>query len=178
MRAVASGEVASERGAEIIQYDPEKVFDPSRSGVGTVRPYGTGGAGSKDFNFPQNARVGCLPHQDFAGAKAARRRAEKVRDRRRRYPRQIPPAQRRQGRSATRPRRPRSEGWHKDAATRDLLDGGAPYLGPESKKLGVARRSEDLANWRNGGETVIYNDGVVEKSARSNNSRSRTSGNC
>ena len=70
MRAVASGEAGSERGAQIIQYDPEKVFDPSQSGIGTVRPYGTKKAGSR--YLARGARVDSFRTSDFTGAKSAR----------------------------------------------------------------------------------------------------------
>ena len=51
----------------------------------------------------------------------------------------------------------------KEAPTRPLADGRRPYLGRESKKMNQSISAQEMANWRNGGESVGYTDSTVER---------------
>lgn len=161
MRTVTNGEAGSMRGAQIIQYDPEKVFDPSRSGIGTVRPYGTKKSGSKEF-YARGARVDTYRTHGFNDSKSATAAQKKyaTSDANTRGKYEIPKA----GAEASTKTATTKAAWdaQKKAPSRELADGKRPYLGPESKKLGTAVDPKDLANWRSG-EGVVYTDGVVEK---------------
>jgi hypothetical protein len=161
MRAVTNGEAGSQRGAEVIQYDPEKTFDPSRSGVGTVRPYlATKGAKTKEFQS-REARVETFRTRDFASSKSAAAQKKYATDDANTRGKYVIPNT---GKEASTKTAATKEAWdaQKKAPARELADARRPYLGPESKKLGTAIEPKELANWRNG-EGVVYTDGVVEK---------------
>ena len=164
MRAMTHGEVASQRGAEILVVDPYKPFDPSRSGIGTVRPYGTGAAQSKGFNFLQKAQPETFSTRDYAGAKAnsaaGRTYAAGEANTKGKY--RIPNSDKEVGQQTAETRELRD--GTKVAATQDLRDGKRPYLGPESKKLGKSVDPKTLADWRSAGsEGVIYSGTSVDR---------------
>ncbi len=164
MRAMTYGEVGSQRGAEILVVDPTKAFDPSRSGIGTIRPYGTGAAQAKGFNFKQKAQAETFNTRDYAGAKAnaAGQRSYAAGDANTKGKYEIPNATKEAGQRTAETRELRD--GTKVAATKDLSDGKRPYLGPESKKLGNALDPKTLADWRSAGtESVIYNTNTVER---------------
>lgn len=164
MRAMTHGEVASQRGAEILVVDPYRPFDPSRSGIGTVRPYGTGAAQAKDFNFQQKARAETFSTRDYAGAKSnsAAERAYAAGEANTKGKYKIPNTDKEAGQRTAETRELRD--GTKVAATQDLRDGKRPYLGPESKKLGKSVDPKTMADWRNAGnESVIYSDTTVDR---------------
>ena len=164
MQKIEGGDVASPRGAEILVADPSKTFDPSRSAVGTLRPYGTGGARTKDFNYAGKVRVDRYDTREFAGSKAnaAAQREYATTEAHTRGKYVIPNADKKTG-EKTAATKELADG-RKVAATRDLRDGKRPYLGPESKKLGTAVDAKSLADWRSAGrESVSYSDSTVER---------------
>jgi hypothetical protein len=164
MRVMDHGDVTSRRGAEILVADYTKQFDPSRSGVGTARTFGTGGARAKEFNFQQKFRADTYQTRDFRSAKAdaASERKYKTGEANTQGKYTIPNTDKEVGKKTATTK----ELWDGDkvAATQDLRDGKRQYLGPESKKLSAAIDAKELANWRSGGgEAVIYNNGTVER---------------
>jgi hypothetical protein len=164
MRAMTYGEATSKRGAEVIQYDPTKKFEANRSGIGTARTHGTGGARVKDFRYEQKARTGNFLTRAFAsksnraadrtfaaGAANTGSRSE------------IPNKDEQVGQKTATTKRL----WdgEKVAATEDAYDGGRRYLGPESRKLNHAISATEMADWRSGGatESVSYEGSSVER---------------
>lgn len=164
MRALDNGDVASERGAQILIPSVDKQFDPTRSGVGVARTFGTGGAKTKEFNFDQKVRTEGFLTRNFGGSKAnaaaERKFATNAANSGGKYA--IPNVDKDVGnKSAT-----TKALWdgEKVAATQDLRDGKRQFLGPESKKLGKSISSTELADWRKGGsESVSYNGGSVDR---------------
>jgi hypothetical protein len=164
MRALDYGDATSRRGAEILVPDYTKQFDPNRSGVGTTRPFGTGGARTKEFNFQQKARADTYATRDFQNTKANTTSEKKFAtgEANTRSKNTIPNVDQDVGSKAALTKELRDA--NKVAATQDLRDGKRPYLGPESKKLNQAMDPKELANWRTGGsESVLYNNGTVER---------------
>ena len=164
MRAMTHGEVASQRGAEILVVDPYKPFDASRSGIGTVRPYGTGGAQVGNFNFQQKAQAGSYHTRNYAGSKAnsVAERAYDAGEANTKGKYQIPNADQEAEKRAAETRELRD--GTKVAATQDLRDGKRSFLGPESKKLSKAIDPKTMGDWRNAGrESVTYSDTSVER---------------
>jgi hypothetical protein len=164
MRAIDNGDAASRRGAEVLVVDPNKSFDPSRSGVGTAREFGTGGTRVKEFNFEQKARPKNYLARDFRGARdlAAGERKFATGEANTGSKYAIPNTDKEAARKTAETRRL----WDGDkvAATKEVYDGKRPYLGPESKKLGNAVDPKSLADWRSGGgETVTYAPGTVDR---------------
>lgn len=164
MRALDHGDVTSARGAEILVADYTKQFDPSRSGVGTARTFGTGGARTKEFNYQEKYRPESYQTRGFAGTKSnaasERKFATKAANTNGQYV--IPNADQDVAGKAARTK----ELWDgsKVAATRDLRDGDRTYLGQERKNLGKIMDPKELANWRSGGgETVIYSGTTVDR---------------
>jgi len=155
---------SSERGAEILVYDPNKSFDPSRSGVGTARTFGTGGARTKEFNFDQKVRAESFATRNFSGSKAnaaaERQYATGAANSAGKYA--IPNVDKDVG-NKTATTKALWDG-EKVAATQDLRDGKRQFLGSESKKLGKSIDPKDLADWRKGAnESVIYHGGSVDR---------------
>jgi hypothetical protein len=164
MRAMTQGDVASTRGAEILVVDPYKKFDASRSGIGTVRPYGTGSAQAKDFNFQQKTRARTFNTRDYAGSKpnSATERAYATGEANTKGKYQIPNSDKEAGQRTAATREWRD--GTKVAATQDLRDGKRPYLGPESAKLGKSIDPKTLGDWRSAGsEAVVYGGSSVER---------------
>ncbi len=164
MRAVDHGDVTSERGAEILVADYTKQFDPSRSGVGAARSFGTGGARTKEFGYDQKVRADRFATKDFADSKAnaAAERKYATSEANTRGKFKIPNSDKDVG-NKTAETKDLPDG-DKVAATKDLRDGDRQFLGQESKKLGRPVDPKDLADWRKGGsESVIYNAGSVDR---------------
>lgn len=162
MRALDYGDAASARGAEILVPDYGKAFDPTQSGIGAARKFGTGGARTKQFDFQQKARAESYATRDFQGSKAnavaQRKYATAEANARGKYG--IPKVDEELGKKAATTR----DLWdgNKQAATRDIHDGKRPYLGPESKRLNKSMDPKELADWRSG-EQVSYGNGTVER---------------
>lgn len=168
MRAINYGDVKSKRGADILVWDPNKKFDPSRSEVGTTRQFGTGGTRTKEFNFVQKSKPGNFltrafgfgkPKDNSATDKTFATNALDIQSRNK-----LPDAVTDANKTANTKVLAEST-TTKTAATRDLPDGDRPYLGKESRKFGTSLDPKSLADWRNGaGETVIYNgDGTIDR---------------
>ena len=160
MRVLDYGDAGSQRGAELLVADPTKTFEPSRSGIGTIRNVSTSGARTKDFGYDQKASTGNFLTRAFGGSKANLASDKKF----------AAGEAYVKGKYAV----SNSADATKTAATRKLWDSGKvaetkpthdstrQYLGPEQKKLGNYVDAKSLADWRNG-ETVIYNGNVVER---------------
>ena len=164
MNAMNYGDVSSGRGAEILVYNPDKKFDPSRSGVGTVREFGTGGARVKDFAGQKTARTGNFLTRMFPGSKskAGTDREFSTGEAHARGKYEIPNADTEAARKTAETKDVHDR--DKIAATRDLHDGDRPYLGPESKKLNQTVSAQEMADWRKGGsESVSYGGTTVER---------------
>jgi hypothetical protein len=164
MQKVENGDVASQRGAEILVPNENKTFDPSQSGIGTLRPFGTGGARVKEYNFQQKIRSESFVTRDFSGSKgnraADRKFAAGEANTRGKYV--IPNT----GKEAESKAATTKELWDgsKVAGTRDLHDGQRQYLGPESRKLDQSIDAKSLADWRSGAsESVTYNGTTVDR---------------
>lgn len=159
LRMVDGRDVASKRGAEIAVFDPDKVYDPSRSSVGG-RTYDAGKARVKDFYYEQKASPGTYGTRDFYGTKKAWSGEMKFTSRdantRGEYT----------TKDAITKTAQTKEAWDagKTAATRDLHDGRREYLGPESKKLRQSIDPATMGDWRNAGRESVVNSGTaVEK---------------
>jgi hypothetical protein len=161
MRAINYGDAGSERGAQVLVYDPNKKFDPSRSDIGAARPFGTGGARVKEFNYDQKARPKSFLTRAF-GAKSDAAAETKFATREadtRGKGNLAGDAAIAQKTAAT---KDLSDG-NKVAATQSLSDGSRVFLGPERQKLRNGVDPKTLADWRTG-ETVLYNgDGSVDR---------------
>jgi hypothetical protein len=164
MRAINYGDVRSERGAQVLVYDPNKVFDPSRSDVGAARTHGTGGARTKDFNFQQKASGKSFLTRAFAGSRSnsAIQKDFATREADTRTRTKIPGAAPDSDKIAATKDLPDGD---KAAETRGLHDGTRFFLGRERTKLYNGVDPKKLADWRSGGgETVIYNaDGSADR---------------
>jgi hypothetical protein len=163
MRALDYGDVASARGAQMLIADPSKTFDPSRSGVGTIRQFGTGGTRTKEFNYDQKARTGNFLTRAFGGSKSNFATDKKfaageayVKGK------YAVPDSKVDGNKTVDTRKARD--GEKTAATNATHDSTRQYLGPEQKKLGKAIDFRTLADWRTG-ETVIYNGAAVDRAS-------------
>jgi hypothetical protein len=163
MMRIENGEAQSTRGAEIVEYDPTRTFDPNAHTASAARSYGTKGATTKNYNPDRQLRVDTYQTRDFYDAKpnpaAERKFATNEANSKGKYA--IPNV----GKAADTRTAATKEAWdaNKVAASRPVSDGRRQYLGPESKKLGTTTDAKELANWRNAGETVVYSDGAVEK---------------
>ena len=163
MLAVENGEVNSTRGAEIFVPDKTKAFDPTKATATAAHGYKTSKAQTKDFYSGQQVRMDTFHTRDFYDAKpnqaAQRQFATKEANTKGNFlllfARKTAPTKTAETKEA----------WdaNKAAPTRTLADGKRPYLGPESKKLGQPADVKELANWRNGAESVGYTDGTVER---------------
>jgi hypothetical protein len=162
MSRVENGEVNSARGAAVVEYDPNKVYDPMTHATAAARSYGTKDAATKDFYTDRHLRVDTYQTRDFYDSKtnsaAQRKFATSEANTKGKFA--IPNADKAAA-TKTASTKTSSEA-SKVAATRDLPDGGREFLGPERKKLGTSYSAKDLANWRNG-ESVGYSDGAIDK---------------
>ncbi len=161
--AAENGEATSKRGAEIVVWDPNKSFDPTRSSVGG-RTYDTGNARVKDFYYDQKAHPGSYGTRDFYGSKkdwlGDLKYAARDANTHGRYT--IPNATK----TADTKTAATKEAWDsgKTAATHGLHDGQREYLGPESKKLRTPVDPASQGDWRNAGRESVVNSGTsVEK---------------
>jgi hypothetical protein len=162
MLAVENGEVNSKRGAEVLQYDPNKGFDPNRATAAAAHDYGTGKASAKSFYSDRQLRLDTFQARNFnAKTNTAAERKYSTADASTKGKYLMSDATK----SADTKTAATKEAWdaNKTSASRPLADGRRPYLGPESKKLGVAVDPKEMANWRNAGEQVSYTDSTIEK---------------
>lgn len=162
MRALDYGDVASERGAEMLVADPSKTFDPSRSGVGTIRPYGTGATRTKEFNYDQKARTGNFLTRAFGGSKSNFATDKKYAAGEAYVKGKYAVSDSKMGSKTVDTRKVRD--GEKVAATSATHDSTRPYLGRETNKLGNSIDPKTLADWRSG-ETVIYNGAAIDRAS-------------
>jgi hypothetical protein len=161
--AVENGDVNSSRGAEIYMPDKGKTFDPNKATAAAAHGYSTGKASTKDFYGNRPLHMDAYQTKDFYGSKAnsAAERKYATNDANTKGKFLIPNA----GKAADTKTAGTKEAWdaNKSAPTRGLADAKRPFLGPESKKMSQPADAKELTNWRNGGESVIYSDGTVER---------------
>ncbi len=162
MRALDYGDVASQRGAEILVVDPAKTFDPAKSGIGTARTAPTGGARTKEFNFDQKAHPGNFLTRMFAGSKANAAADRKY---------ATSDARTRDYRTGEASDATKSAGtrtlWdgNKTAATKAAASANRQFLGREKDRMSNSVDPKTLANWRLGSESVNYTDHTVEEAS-------------
>jgi hypothetical protein len=163
MEAVENGDVNSARGAEILEYSPDKAFNPSMATAAAAHGVSTGKAQSKGFYSDRQLRVDTYQSRAFYDSKSnqASQRAFATNEANTKG-RFLNLFARKKADTKTASTR---AAWDagKSAATRPLYDGKRPYLGPESKKMGQSIDNAELANWRTGGESVGYGDSTVER---------------
>jgi hypothetical protein len=163
MLAIENREVNSLRGSQILEYSPDQTFDPNRATSAAAHGVSTKNASTKNFYSDRQMRLDTYQARDFYGAKsdqaAQRGYATKEASTKGKFLNLFA--------KKTAPTKTAStkEAWdaNKGAPTRPLADGRRPYLGPESKKLNQSVSAQEMANWRNGGESVGYTDGTVER---------------
>jgi hypothetical protein len=163
MRALDYGDAGSQRGAEMLVADPDKTFDPSRSGVGTVRQFGTGGTRTKEFNYDQKARTGNFLTRAFGGGKSNLATDKKFAAGEAYVKGKYAVPESKVDDDKTVDTRKAREG-EKVATTNATHDSTRPFLGREYKKLSTSVDPKALADWRSG-ETVIYNGNVVDRAS-------------
>ncbi|MEP6670520.1 MAG: hypothetical protein ABJF10_15275 [Chthoniobacter sp.] len=162
MLAIENREVNSERGAQILEYNLNAAFDPNKATAAAAHGFNTGKAQTKGFYSDQQVRMDTYQTRDF-GTKTnqagQRQYATGEANTKGRFLNLFASKTAKTKAAGTK------EAWdaNKVASSRPLADGKRPYLGPESKKLGQPLDAKELANWRNGGESVVYSDGTVEK---------------
>jgi len=164
MEAVENGDVNSKRGADILEYSPDKSFNPSTATAAAAHGVPTGKANSKGFYSGQQLRVDTYQSRDFYDSKPnqASQRAFATSDANTKGRFLNLFAKKKADTKTAATKTPWDAG--KSAATRPLYDGKRQYLGPESKKMGQSMDPAELANWRaGGGESVGYGDGTVER---------------
>lgn len=163
MLAIENHEVNSERGAQILEYNLTKNFDPNGATSAATHGYNTGKAQTKSFYSDQQVRLDTYQTKDFStktNQASQRQYATKEANTKSKFLNLFA------GKTAKTKAAEVKEASdaNKVAATRPLSDGKRQYLGPESKKLSQPVNAVDLANWRaGGGESVQYSDGTVEK---------------
>ena len=163
MLAIANHEANSERGAEVLQYNKNKSFDPNRATAAAAHGVSTKSASTKSFYSDRQMRLDTYQARDFYGAKpdlaSQRGYATKEAPTKGKFLNLFA--------KKTAPTKTAStkEAWdaNKEAPTRPLADGRRPYLGRESKKMNQSISAQEMANWRNGGESVGYTDSTVER---------------
>lgn len=163
LTAVARGDAGSARGAEILVFDPNKAYDPSRSAVGS-RTYNAGSARTKEFYLNQRTNPGTFLTRDFYGAKSAAAGDRKFATRaaNTRGQSEIPYA----NKVAETKTAPTKEAWDagKTAETKNLRDGRREFLGRESRRVGQSVDPASMADWRGGGSERVTNAaGSMEK---------------
>ena len=163
MGVINRDQMTSQRGAQILVYDPNKTFNPGSSGVGAGRTYGTGNAQAKEFNFDQKTTTGNFLTRAFwkgkPDASGGKTFATGEVDTHGKYT--IAKDATDTGKTAA--TKSLSDG-SKVAATQQAQDATRRYLGPEAQKQGTAVDPKSLADWRSGGgETVTYQGGYVER---------------
>ncbi len=163
MLAIENREVNSSRGAQILEYSPDQVFDPGRATAAAAHGYKTNKASTKNFYSDKQMRLDTYKARDYYDAKpdlaSQRDFATKEASTKGKFLNLFTKKTASTKTAATK------EAWdaNKGAPTRPLADGRRQYLGPESKKLNTQTSAAELANWRNGGESVGYSDGTVER---------------
>jgi hypothetical protein len=163
MLAIENREVNSDRGAQILEYSPDKAFDPNRVTAAAAHSYGAGKASTKNFYSDRQMRLDTYQARDYYDAKpdqaAQREYATKEAPTKGKFLNLFAKKTASTKTAATK----EASDANKGAPTRPLADGRRPYLGPESKKLKQQVSAVEMANWRNGGESVGYTDGTVER---------------
>lgn len=163
MLAIENREVNSSRGAQILEYSPDQVFDPGRATAAAAHGYKTTKASTKNFYSDKQMRLDTYKARDYYDAKpdlaSQRDFATKEASTKGKFLNLFAKKTAATKTAATK------EVWdaNKGAPTRPLADGRRQYLGPESRKLNTQTSAAELANWRNGGESVGYSDGTVER---------------
>ncbi|HSI10985.1 MAG TPA: hypothetical protein VK961_03025 [Chthoniobacter sp.] len=163
MLAIENHEVNSNRGAQILEYSPDKSFDPGRATAAASHGYSTNKASTKNFYSDKQMRLDTYQARAFYDAKpnqaAQREFATKEAPTKGKFLNLFAK------KTASTKTASTKEAWdaNKSAATRPLADGRRPYLGPESKKFNTQISAAEMADWRHGGETVGYTDGTVER---------------
>jgi hypothetical protein len=163
MLAMENGDAGSKRGAQILEVNPDTSFDPNKATAAAAHSYGTGKAQTKDFYSGQKVHMDSFKTRDFYDSKAnqaaQRKFATKEADTKGKF---LNLFARKTAPTKTAPTKEAGDA-NKAAPTRTLAEGKRPYLGPESKKLNQQTSAQELANWRNTGESVIYTDSTVER---------------
>jgi hypothetical protein len=163
MHDIENREVNSERGAQILDYTFDKSFDSNGATAAAAHGVSTNKAHTKDFYAGRPMRIDAYQTRDFYDSKtnraAQRSYATGEANTKGKFLNLFEHKKADTRTAATK------EAWdaNKGAPSRSLSDGRRPYLGPESKKLNRPVDATELANWRNGGESVIYTDGTVER---------------
>ena len=162
MLAVENREANSARGAEVIRYDKNKQFDLNNA-TPNARSFGTSKASTKDYYSDRKMHLDTYQTRDFHDSKPnqAAQRAFATKD----APTKGKFLNLFASKTAQTKTAATKEAWdaNKGAPTRPLSDGRRQYLGQESQKMNTQISAAELANWRNGGETVGYGDGTIEK---------------
>lgn len=163
MLAVENHEANSMRGAEILEYSPDKSFNPSNATAAANHGVTTGKAGSKSYYSDRQLRIDTYQAREFYGSKtnqASQRAFGTTEANTKSRFLNLFSSKKADTRTAT-----TKEAWdaNKSSSVRTLADGKRPYLGPESKKMGQSADPAELANWRTNGETMVYGDGTVER---------------
>ncbi|MEI9894287.1 MAG: hypothetical protein WDN28_10480 [Chthoniobacter sp.] len=162
MLAIENREVDSERGAQILEYNLNKNFDPNKATAAATHGFNTGKAQTKSFYSDRQVRMDTFQTRDFGtttNQAAQRQYATGEASTKGKFLNLFASKTARTKTAATK----EAADANKAAPSRSLSDGGRQYLGPERKKLDQPQDARELANWRNGGESVMYSDGTVEK---------------
>lgn len=163
MEAVENGDVNSKRGADILEYSPDKSFNPSAATAAAAHGVSTGKAHSKNYYTDRQMRIDTYQSHEFYDSKSnqASQRAfgTSEANTKGRFLNLFASKKASTKTEATK------QAWDatKGAPTRPLADGKRPYLGPESKRMGQSMDPTEMANWRTGGESMMYSDGTVER---------------
>ena len=164
MRVLDYGDAGSQRGAELLVADPSKTFDPNRSGIGTVRPFGTSGVQTKGFGgYDQKARTGNFLTRTFGGSKANSIANKKIASGEAYVKGKYTIPEGKLDATKTAATKKLWDG-NKVAETNAVHDGSRQFLGREQAKLGNAIDPKSLADWRTG-ETVIYNGSGADRAS-------------
>ncbi len=162
IRRLNYGDAGSERGAELMVPDESKAFDLGRATRGSSRTFQTGSAPTKDFDYAQKVQPQTYATRGFWGTKNSalsdKRFATREGATRGKY--EIPNATTQAGTKTAAVKDAREAG--QSLATRSLVDGDRPYLGPESRKVHKAIDPKTLGDWRTTGRTVDASGNSVE----------------
>ena len=143
LRAVARGEVSSQRGAEIYVADTTKAFDLNRAYAGGGRGFATGDARTKGFASARTFAVRNYTTRGFYGQKDAWMGSKKFATAAARTKDYAGPNAGQAVDVKTAATKEANEAG-KTAATRALPGGNRPYLGPEAAKVKTALDPNNL----------------------------------
>lgn len=163
MLAIENREVNSARGAQILEVNPDQTFNPAQATAAASHGVKTNKASAKSFYSDRQMRLDTYQARAYYDAKpdqaAQREFATKEAPTKGKFLNLFAKKT-----AATKSAETKeSPDANKGAPTHSLADGGRTYLGPERKKLNTQISATELANWRNGGESVGYTDGTVER---------------